>query len=83
MSTCRIRVSALSEDDLAKLFTPYFRSDNPAAREQPGTGLGLTITHGIIARHGGQIWVESELGTGTAFHFTLPLTAETQPSASD
>ncbi len=70
----------MSEADLAKLFTPYFRSDNPDAREQPGTGLGLTITRGIVERHGGQIWVESELGTGTAFHFTVPLAAERQPS---
>lgn len=63
----------MSDEDVRKLFTPYFRSDNPQAREQPGTGLGLTITRGIIARHGGEIWVESELGAGTAFHFTVPL----------
>ncbi len=63
----------MSEDDVRKLFTPYFRSDNPQAREQPGTGLGLTITRGIIARHGGDIWVESALGQGTTFHFTVPL----------
>ena len=63
----------LSEADLNKLFTPYFRSDNPAAREQPGTGLGLTITQGLIVRHGGEIWAESTAGQGTIFHFTVPL----------
>ncbi|NJO83831.1 MAG: hypothetical protein HC828_14240 [Blastochloris sp.] len=69
----------MSSDDLNRLFTPYFRSDNPQARAQPGTGLGLTITRGIIQRHGGDIWVESELGVGTTFHFTLqfvPMPAE-------
>jgi signal transduction histidine kinase len=63
----------MSDEDIRKLFTPYFRSDNPQAREQPGTGLGLTITRGIVVRHGGEIWVKSELGAGTAFHFTVPL----------
>jgi signal transduction histidine kinase len=70
----------MSDEDLAKLFTPYFRSDNPLAREQPGTGLGLTITRGIVEGHGGQIWVDSALGTGTTFHFTVPLAAEKQPA---
>jgi signal transduction histidine kinase len=63
----------MSEEDLAKLFTPYFRSENPLTREQPGTGLGLTITRGIIERHEGSVWVESEMGSGTTFHFTIPL----------
>ena len=68
----------MSEEDLSKLFTPYFRSENPLTREQPGTGLGLTITRGIIAGHGGTNWVESELGKGTTFHFTVPIVVETE-----
>lgn len=63
----------MSEEDLARLFTPYFRSDNPLAREQPGTGLGLTITRGLVQRHGGDIWVKSQVGVGTTFHITVPL----------
>lgn len=63
----------MSEEDLAKLFTPYFRSENPLTREQPGTGLGLTITRGIVMRHNGNIWLESKLNEGTIFHFTVPL----------
>jgi signal transduction histidine kinase len=74
----------MSQEDQVKLFTPYFRSENPLAREQPGTGLGLTITRGIVERHGGEIWLESELGKGTTFHFTVPLVVEiektTEPS---
>lgn len=68
----------MSEDDLSQLFVPYFRSDNPKTREQPGTGLGLTITRGLIEQHGGQVWVESALEAGTTFHFTLPVVAETE-----
>jgi signal transduction histidine kinase len=68
----------MSAEDLAKLFTPYFRSENPLTREQPGTGLGLTITRGIVVRHGGNIWVESMLNEGTTFHFTVPLAPEVE-----
>ncbi len=71
----------MSPEDLAKLFTPYFRSDNPLTREQPGTGLGLTITRGLIQQHKGEVWVESELGKGTTFHFTIPIVVEKQPAA--
>lgn len=69
----------MSEEDLQKLFTPYFRSENPQTRLQPGTGLGLTITRGIIERHRGQVWVESVLGEGTTFNFTIPVVL--QPEA--
>jgi signal transduction histidine kinase len=68
----------MSEEDLNKLFTPYFRSDNPLARAQVGTGLGLTITRGIVQQHNGIVWVESTLGEGTTFHFTLPIAPETE-----
>lgn len=75
---CSVRDTGvgMSEDDLRQLFTPYFRSGNPAVREQPGTGLGLTITRGLIELHGGKVWVESTLGEGTTFHFTIPVAVE-------
>lgn len=81
LATVRDTGIGMSEEDISKLFTPYFRSENPAAREQPGTGLGLTITRGIVEQHGGTIRVESELGKGTAFHITIPLAVETEQMA--
>ncbi|MCD4687663.1 MAG: GAF domain-containing protein, partial [Anaerolineae bacterium] len=71
----------MSEDDLSKLFTPYFRSDNPKTREQVGTGLGLAITRGLIDLHGGRLWVESEFDVGTTFHLTIPLAQEEEVAA--
>ncbi len=74
----------MSEEDLSRLFTPYFRSENPRTREQPGTGLGLTLTRYLIERHGGRVWVESVLDEGTTFHFTLALAQDesTEPEAA-
>jgi signal transduction histidine kinase len=66
----------MSEEDLTRLFTPYFRSENPMAQAQPGTGLGMTITRGIVEQHGGSVTVESRLGEGSTFRFSLPLAAE-------
>ncbi len=68
----------MSEEDVAQLFVPYFRSDDPRTQDQPGTGLGLAITRGLIEQHGGRVWVESSLNEGTTFHFTLPLATEPQ-----
>ncbi|MBN2470378.1 MAG: GAF domain-containing protein, partial [Anaerolineae bacterium] len=63
----------ISEEDQERLFQAYFRTTNPEALEQPGTGLGLVIAQGIVQQHGGRIWLESRLGEGSAFHLTVPL----------
>ena len=72
---CAVRDSGIgiSPEDQSKLFTKFFRSGDPAVREVPGTGLGLSITKSLIELHGGEIWVESQLGRGTTFAFTVPV----------
>ncbi len=55
-----------------QMFQKFFRAQS-TADTTTGTGLGLVITKAIIEAHGGQIWLESEEGTGTTFYFTLPM----------
>jgi signal transduction histidine kinase len=63
----------IAPEDQAKLFTQFFRSQNPSVREQRGTGLGLAITKSLIELQGGAIWVESQLEKGSTFSFSLPI----------
>ncbi len=62
----------IARDDQKQMFTKFYRVAHTADSVQ-GTGLGLAIAKRIIEAHNGQIWVESELGIGSTFAFTLPI----------
>jgi signal transduction histidine kinase len=66
----------MTEEDQTKIFQKFFRSEDPKAREAPGTGLGLNITKSLVEMQGGMIWFESEYRKGTTFHFTVPVAEE-------
>ncbi|MEM7553815.1 MAG: response regulator [Cyanobacteria bacterium P01_A01_bin.84] len=60
-------------DKIEIIFERFQQVDSSDSRNHEGTGLGLAICRSIIEMHGGQIWVESTLGVGSTFYFTLPM----------
>ena len=78
--------AGIAEADQKRVFQRFYQAPpGEAAVRQRGTGLGLTISHEIVAHHGGRMWVESEPGQGSAFWVALPAlatsrSAERQPA---
>lgn len=68
----------IPEKDLSHIFERFYKVSKARQSSQKGSGLGLAITKEIIEYHGGEIWVESEVGVGSQFFFTLPLHFENQ-----
>ncbi len=76
----------INQEDLPKLFTPFFRTSMRQKEGMPGTGLGLAVSYGIIKAHNGEISAESVKGKGTTFTLLLSITenenrAEVLPKA--
>ena len=71
----------ISTTDQAKLFQEFQQADNTITRKKGGTGLGLAISKRIIEMHGGRIWIDSIVGQGSTFSFTVPVRVERQVEA--
>ena len=69
--------------DQARIFEEFRQAAQRSDASAQGTGLGLTLTKAFVELHGGRIWVESEIGKGSTFSFTLPLGHAADLSAND
>ena len=70
----------IAKEDREKIFNQFVRVESELVTAEKGVGLGLYITKQIVEKHGGHIWLESEVGQGTTFFFTIPLVSG-RPSA--
>lgn len=70
----------LSRDEMERIFERFVQAKIVKGPGDHGTGLGLTISRGLVQMHGGRLWVESELGKGCVFLFTIPKKLQSEPA---
>jgi two-component system, OmpR family, phosphate regulon sensor histidine kinase PhoR len=75
--------AGIPAEDQPRLFERFYRVDKARSRELGGTGLGLAIVKHLVRAHGGEVRVESQLGRGSTFVFTLPVDDTLEPVPSE
>jgi len=73
--------TGITKEEQARIFTPYYRVETDRQRF-PGLGLGLTLSKQLVELHGGRMWVESELGKGSTFSFSLPIAEQEEEESA-
>jgi len=63
----------MSKEIMENLFTPQMKTLSEARKDNKGAGIGLLLVKGFLEKNGGEIWVESIIGVGSTFYFTLPI----------
>ena len=66
----------IAEKDMDRVFERFYRAERPLIEGLGETGVGLAIVKSLVEAHGGRVWVESEIGDGSTFHFLLPISEQ-------